>query len=117
MQDDLHEFSLRFNEIFPNLKPAEIARRLQTSDSVVKNYLEAKRLPTAKMLRRITDSTGVNLHWLLTGEGNRQVEKKNTFSEAEENEIHLLAEEKGVSFDEMKRRLTAAALEVLKITR
>lgn len=110
MEDIRRAFSLRFASLFPGMNKTEIARRLKTTDTVVGNYTDGKRLPTAELLLQVERTTGVNVHWLLTGKGQKRVEFANIFTEAEENEIQKLADLHKRSFLEEVRALTGAMI-------
>lgn len=114
LQERLQQFSVRFAEIFRGLNNAEIARRCKTTDSVIKNYVEAKRFPTVDILLQIQRSTTVNLHWLLTGKGQRRIESGDMFTEEEEKTISDLAKLHGRTFSEEVRALALGASELLK---
>ena len=63
-------FGDRFGELFAGLKQREIAEKLKITDAAVRNYL-AGRVPDAEKLELISSLTGCNLHWLLTGTGEK----------------------------------------------
>lgn len=106
-------FVRRLKIAFDDLNNADIARRCKTHDSTIKLYTDGERLPIAEMLLQMHRVTGINLHWLLTGKGSRRVGYDNLFSEEEEARISELARERGISFEEMVRKLTLAGAEFL----
>ena len=106
-------FAKRLKTVFNHANNSEIARRLKTTDATVKLYVDGKRLPVAEMLLQIQMVTGANIHWLLTGQGERQVNRGNQFSEDEERRIREMAEARKIGFDEMVRRLAMAAAELV----
>ncbi|CAN5354891.1 hypothetical protein BH10ACI2_BH10ACI2_00260 [soil metagenome] len=109
------DFASRLRDAFDLAPNATIARRLSTSDATVKKYLDGERLPIPEMLLEITRVTGINLHWLLTGEGARRVGKSDDlFSEDERNAIRELATRSGRSFEDQVVALTMAAVEMVK---
>lgn len=114
LNERMREFSIRFNDVFRGLSNAEIARRCKTTDSVIKNYIEAKRFPNVELLLQIQRATGVNLNWLLTGKGSRRIDVGDVFTEEEEREIQKLAKSRGRSFNEQVRLLATSAMELLK---
>ncbi|MGE3953541.1 MAG: helix-turn-helix domain-containing protein, partial [Pyrinomonadaceae bacterium] len=97
-EDPASGFPDRLRAAFDHVSNAEIARRCETSDSTIKAYFEG-RLPTAEMLLRIHRTTGINLHWLLTGNGPRRVDGQDEriFAEMEEKEIRAAAKASGRS--------------------
>jgi transcriptional regulator with XRE-family HTH domain len=48
---------------------AEFAEKLLVNITTIQKYEAGKSTPNAKVLQRIHEETGANLHWLLTGEG------------------------------------------------
>jgi hypothetical protein len=107
----MREVAKRLKIAFNHAPNSDISRALLTDPSTVKNYTDAARLPTAEMLIYIHLKTGVNIHWLLTGKGERRVESGDMFTEEEELKIDHMAKESDRSFDEMVRVLTLAMIE------
>ena len=64
--------------------PRVIADYLDVSYQAAKNYLNG-RLPESKVLIKISEKTPVSIHWLLTGEGDKFVDRTG------KNEAELLA--------------------------
>jgi cellulose biosynthesis protein BcsQ len=64
-------FGKRFKEAFGNRQNYEIAELLGLSDSAITTYV-AGRVPAADKLIKISKITNCNLHWLLTGEGEKE---------------------------------------------
>ncbi len=112
--NDTHEFAHRLRESFDNVLNSEIARRINSTDATIKAYTDGDHLPTPDILLRITRATGVNLHWLLTGNGSRRVETKALFTEIEEAKIYELARKAGRTFEEELRALALASIETIK---
>jgi transcriptional regulator with XRE-family HTH domain len=106
-------FAKRFKELFRGLSNAEIARRLKTTDMVIKNYVDANRLPTFELQVRIYQATGANLHWLITGKGPQYDNTALELSAEQTIEIQHLAEKNGVKFQEQLSRLISGALDFL----
>ncbi len=105
-------FVPRLRQAFDDASNAEIARRLNTSDATIKNYMDAKRLPLAEMLIEIARVTGINLHWLLTGQGPQRVEKGSELLTPEENkQILALARRAGRTYNEQLQIVIRAALD------
>jgi transcriptional regulator with XRE-family HTH domain len=107
------EFANRMRQAFDHDNNAAIARRCKTTDATIKLYMDAERLPNPEMLLQIARVTGVNLHWLLTGQGARRVEFGNLFSEEEEEKLTKLAKQNGLTFNELVRKLVLAGADFL----
>lgn len=114
MAEIMRGFARRLREAFDGATNADIARRCITTSATIKLYAEGKRLPIAEMLLQMTRTTGVNIHWLLTGRGSRRVEIANVFSEEEEERIRQFAREKDLTFDQAVKQLTLSSLDLLK---
>jgi len=65
-------FADRFQQVFPGLSVAEIARKLEIPHATARNYTRG-RTPATEILVRIASETDVSLNWLLTGEGPQSV--------------------------------------------
>jgi repressor LexA len=110
-------FGERLKEAFGNAGTAEIARRLGITYQAAKNYVEG-RIPPAEKLIEISRSTNCSIHWLLTGEGSREVEVFKLpegeapvyFGEREHEIISELARSQDRDFDEQVRQLVLEAL-------
>lgn len=112
---DRAAFVRRLRIAFNHASNAEIARRIGTTDATVKAYTDEKNLPVAEMLVRITQASGINLHWLLTGDGPERITKiQPVFSQAEEDVIRKMAVEGGRSYEEQVRILTLAATQLVR---
>jgi transcriptional regulator with XRE-family HTH domain len=61
-------FGQRFKTIFPGLTYDQIGEKLGVKKSAVANYVK-DRVPKISVLYKILEHTQVDLHWLLTGEG------------------------------------------------
>lgn len=79
-------FGDRFKIAFGNAKYAIIAEKIGVSEAAVKNYV-AGRVPDAEKLVQISKLTNCNLHWLLTGDG-----PKNLSEQPEEFDIEYSIE-------------------------
>lgn len=112
---EFNSFVSRLIEACGTAEPAEIARRVNVSYQGAKNYLEG-RLPTTEVLIGISTSTGVSIHWLLTGEGPKlsKVESSTTvedlFDETERAAIQKIATGGRISFEEAVGQLVREAL-------
>ena len=103
----------RLRQAFDGATNAEVARRIDAVSGTVKPYFDGLRIPAPEILLKIARATGVNIHWLLTGEGSRRVETRNTFSEIEEAKIQEFARENDLTFDQAVHKLTIASLDML----
>ncbi len=102
----------RLREAFNGATNAEIARRLDTPDATLKFWMDGDRLPSIEMLLRINRVTGVNLHWLIKGEGSNRVGKAAAmFSKEEETSIRAMAARSGRTIEEQIRVLVVAGIE------
>jgi hypothetical protein len=69
---DREGFGKRLREAFGGAKNVEIAERLGKSEPAIKNYIDG-RIPQADDLVVISSLTGCSVHWLVTGEGPKEV--------------------------------------------
>lgn len=63
-------FAARFAEVCGTSEPARIQRLLDISYQAARNYLNG-RMPDARVLLTIAQSTPYSIHWLLTGKGEK----------------------------------------------
>lgn len=75
VNNKLRLFASRFKEIFNNVTNKEIAKSLKLSEPAISSYLKG-RVPPAEKLIEISKLTGCNIHWLLTGEGEKMVDRE-----------------------------------------
>jgi transcriptional regulator with XRE-family HTH domain len=66
------DFGERLREAFGGARDIEIARLLGISPSAVYNYMNG-RIPEIPILIRISEITGRDIHWLITGEVSQPV--------------------------------------------
>lgn len=74
-REELEDFYRRFKELVDEVaggKRSAFAREVGLPDSTVQSYFVMKIQPTADKLIKIAKKTGVNLNWLLLGEGPRE---------------------------------------------
>lgn len=69
------EFGIRLKQAFAPLNNKEIAAKLGVVPSAVQNYLGG-RMPDGSTLLRISQLTGCDIHWLLTGENSHDVNQQ-----------------------------------------
>lgn len=104
----------RLRDAFDGATNAEIARRLGTSDTAVKNYMDAARFPAPEMLLEISRVTGSNLHWLMTGVGPKRITRAgDLFDGFQDQAIRELAARSGRSFEDQVKAIVEAGLEFL----
>lgn len=65
-------FGLRLKEAFNHASNTQIAKSLGLSNAAITTYL-AGRIPPAETLIEIAHLTGCSIHWLLTGEGFKEI--------------------------------------------
>lgn len=70
-------FSARLGEAFGNIRKSEMAAKLGVSKATVTLYTSGH-LPPSEMLLKIAELTGCNLHWLMTGGGQKWVRSEET---------------------------------------
>lgn len=85
-------FADRFQQVFPGLSVAEIARKLEIPHATARNYMRG-RTPAAEILIKIASETDVSLNWLLTGAGPQSVTLRPMTAE----ESKILSDENGSS--------------------
>ena len=100
---DALEFGERLMEACGTREVAEIARLIGVEYQTAKNYIRG-RLPAAEVLIAISRSTNVSIHWLLTGEGARQLQS-------------IAAVEGGAEPEDAVEQLLLRALTRLKLER
>lgn len=66
------DFGKRLIEAFGNAQKKEIAESMEVTTPAVSAYMAGK-YPTADKLIFISEMTGVSIHWLLTGEGEKEI--------------------------------------------
>jgi transcriptional regulator with XRE-family HTH domain len=104
----------RLKEGFDTDNYSEIGRKLNITAMNAKLYADGARFPSPEILLQFRRVTGISTDWLLTGEGQKYVKIGNVFTEAEEEEIRLLARENGRSFLEQTAKLATAGLRFLE---
>ncbi len=95
----MSDFANRFSELFHGHKQREIAETLGVTDAAVRNYLGG-RVPDAEKLQLIAEVTKCDLHWLLTGSGEkyrslaeRNVRNEESFDRLLEERIRRIVRE------------------------
>ena len=63
------DIARRIIEAFGYQPNSEIAFLLKTTTTTIKSFIEGEEFPPAEILLSIHKITGVSIHWLLTGEG------------------------------------------------
>jgi hypothetical protein len=73
IDEQLAGFGARFKEAFRHERNSVIARKLDKTDSAIKNYVDG-RVPEAPVLIEISELTGCSIHWLITGKGPKYIQ-------------------------------------------
>jgi hypothetical protein len=103
-----YDIGRRLVEAFDTDNLTVIANSLKTTPTVVREYVEGRRFPAPEMQLQFYRSTGISIHWLMTGKGAKRVEFKNVFTPEEEAEIQQLANASGRTFWEEVKLLAVA---------
>jgi len=61
----------RITEAFGTDNGAEIGRKVKLSKNLVYRWRDGEGIPTSETFLRIFECTGVSLHWLMVGEGEK----------------------------------------------
>lgn len=81
MSNDTSVISARlreaFDSAFPSSSLAEVSRQLHVTPNTLNNYLQHDRLPSCDFLITLA-KVGVDIHWLLTGEGTTIAEENSS---------------------------------------
>lgn len=111
---EFNTFASRLQMACKTNEPAEIARILGLTYQTVRNYLDG-RLPTADVLLKISETLGISIHWLLTGQGPQSSQQLSTtvedfLADSDRKVIAEIAEAGGISFAEAVAHLLREAL-------
>lgn len=98
-------FGDRLREAFGGAKNSEIAGRLGISDASVSAYMSGGSLPHLENLRKISELTKCSLHWLLTGEGEANLDPLRFLGQSERQIVEKMAADSGKDIEEMVRDL------------
>lgn len=90
--DELTAFAARLNELCDAMdvppkgkaRQSAVAREFGVSQNGARKWLEAEGYPALSMAKRIATWAGVQVEWLLTGRGNRDIYATGTPLQAEE---------------------------------
>jgi transcriptional regulator with XRE-family HTH domain len=102
-------FGLRLREAFQGATNAEIARKMGVNQSAITNYM-AGRIPQPDALLMVWRLTQRSIHWLLTGEGEGDIDPYRFLNETHRIIIQKLADDSKRSFEEMLTGLVTDAL-------
>lgn len=58
------------------LKKVDLARRLEITSPSVSNYINGKTAMSDESLLAVSDLAGINIHWLVTGEGSKRLDEQ-----------------------------------------
>jgi transcriptional regulator with XRE-family HTH domain len=97
-------FGTRLREAFKGASNTEIASKLGVKQSAITNYM-AGRIPLPDTLLLIADLTQCSLHWLLTGEGEADLDPFRFLDEPIGRIVQKLADDSGRKFEETLREV------------
>lgn len=91
-----------------SMSQADLARELGVGVATVSEWFTRGRVPNGDVMLRLPHALGVNGHWLLTGEGPRDVERRaggDPYLKGAQDALALMAG----SIDELRRRFGGTA--------
>lgn len=97
-------------QAFKGKKNAEIAKLLNVGNSTVTDYMKGTSYPTGDGFLRIAGITKCSLHWLLTGEGEADLDPLRFLDDRSRSVVERLASIARQSPEEMLADLTVEAL-------
>lgn len=103
-------FGIRLREAFRGATNAEISRNLDVGGSTITDYMRGKTYPTAEGLLRIAEITKVSIHWLLTGEEQKDLNPLQLLTAGQQEVVEALARLKKTPAAEQLQELTHAGL-------
>lgn len=104
-------FPERLREAFQGARDAEIARKLgYKSQSPIAKWFDGESYPSVEVLLNIARITKVNLHWLLTGEGETTTDRFAFFGSALLMPLLELTELRQTPMEELVRLLVRESL-------
>ena len=83
-------FSDRLREVMNGENALSFSRKIGISDTAVRKLLEGSGNPTMQVLKSISAASGVNIHWLVTGSGSREIEAEKTTIVRFEDELYKM---------------------------
>lgn len=86
------EFGSRLKELFDHARNGVIAEKLGVAENTVGFYVRG-RIPDADMLITISNVTRCNIHWLLTGKGEKHFTPSERESDGVIERVRIVAEE------------------------
>src|SRR5262245_18523132 len=105
------DFADRFRAAFGGARDAEIARRLgYRSQSPLAKFINGESLPTGKVLVKIAQITKVDLHWLLTGEGDPEADPLSFLGQRLLHTLERVTNLRRLPIEEMMRHLMTKPL-------
>jgi len=73
-KDEIKSIFERVKEAFGGKSADEIAGELDLHRSSVYQWRRGQNPPSIKTLKLISDKTGCSIHWIITGQGSREIE-------------------------------------------
>lgn len=82
----LNKMQNNFKQMLLALKKTQkaLAKELEIHENSVVNYLKGRRAPDVDLLRKITQLYGINLHWLITGDGEMYLGRRSEGNQVKE---------------------------------
>ena len=103
-------FGLRLKQAFEGANNTEIAQKLNVSNSTITDYVKGTSYPTADGLLKIAGITKCNLHWLLTGQGEADLDPLRFLDDRTRGVVQRLASGAKVPAEQLLADLTTEAL-------
>jgi transcriptional regulator with XRE-family HTH domain len=104
------DFGQRLKEAFGGDNQAKIAEKLGISDASVSAYIKGESLPSLDNLKKISALTKRSLHWLLTGEGEADLDPYRFLNEKVRALVERMAANDNVDFGKALELLVVDAL-------
>lgn len=104
----------RLQEAFETDSLTIISEGLGTTPTTVKQYLIGNRFPAPEMLIQFNRSTGISIHWLMTGKGPKFINLRPEYSAEEEAKLIESARRSGRSVQEETKRLILVGLAAIE---
>ncbi len=91
----MNEITQRLIEIFDENQQAKtlIAKKLDCSPQYVSNLYAGRNIPSIEILNKIHKEYNVSIDWLITGEGEKTLNKKSTDEIASKGQLDNLKDE------------------------
>jgi len=97
-----------------NLTQKEFAQKIGVIDTLVRKWERGENEPTPKSLRAIAKTYNINLHWLLTGEGEMFIKREHKIPTEKASIVPELANFLALLPEEQQKQLASVFKEFLK---